>query len=155
MDYKLRIYLDTSVPSALFHGTQLKQDFTGDLFDNYLPSCNTFISEIVLAEIRATVEDELREKLYMSVSDFTILPVTEKIEKICDEYLTYLTVPRNDALHIAIASVYGADYLLTWNMRHMAREKTMNIVDIVNLNHSLPAVFIINPQDFIGGERND
>lgn len=26
----------------------------------------------------------------------------------------------NDALHIAIARVYGLDYLLTWNCKHIA-----------------------------------
>jgi hypothetical protein len=33
-----------------------------------------------------------------------------------------------DALHIAIATVQGMDYLLTWNLKHLANAVTRNAI---------------------------
>ena len=33
-----------------------------------------------------------------------------------------------DALHIAIATVQGMDYLLTWNLRHLANAAVRNTI---------------------------
>ena len=54
-----------------------------------------------------------------------------------------------DAAHIATASVYGMDVLLTWNCRHMANPvtlpKTASIID--RLGFKCPV--IITPAEFL------
>lgn len=49
--------------------------------------------------------------------------ISAEILKLAEELVTQVPIPRRaavDAAHIAIATVYGCEYLLTWNCRHIA-----------------------------------
>ncbi|OGF63621.1 MAG: hypothetical protein A2Y62_00900 [Candidatus Fischerbacteria bacterium RBG_13_37_8] len=59
-----------------------------------------------------------------AVEGFSLLPLSEEAEKLSEEYLRFLRIPESDALHNAIATVEGMNYLITWNMQYLAREKT-------------------------------
>jgi hypothetical protein len=63
--------------------------------------------------------------------------------------LKHLRIPEPDALHIAIATIEGIDYLATWNMEHIARERTRRIVDYLNFIHYLHRLFIVTPKDLL------
>ncbi len=59
-----------------------------------------------------------------------------------------------DALHIAVATVHGMDYLLTWNCKHIANaEMRKGIIDICSKQgYEVPV--ISTPGEFMGGEVN-
>jgi len=49
--------------------------------------------------------------------------VTEEVETFAGELLKRIPLPQKakiDALHIAVATIGGMDYLLTWNCTHIA-----------------------------------
>jgi len=51
------------------------------------------------------------------------LPVAKEIERLAQEYITVLGIPKKsalDSLHLAYAVAYNLDYLLTWNCKHLA-----------------------------------
>src|SRR3990172_3135759 len=53
----------------------------------------------------------------------TMLDVTGEIDELADVYIAEAVVPekkRDDALHIAIATVYEMDALVSWNYKHLA-----------------------------------
>ncbi|MDR2439789.1 MAG: hypothetical protein LBE12_10530 [Planctomycetaceae bacterium] len=54
-----------------------------------------------------------------------------------------------DAEHISIAMIHHIDYLLTWNMTHIANPiKRQQIIKIVNqLSYSCPV--ILTPEEFL------
>src|ERR1039457_653798 len=55
--------------------------------------------------------------------DVPILAVSSEILRLAEDLITEGPIPRKaagDADHIAIATVYGCEYLLTWNCRHIA-----------------------------------
>jgi hypothetical protein len=57
------------------------------------------------------------------LTDVPILPVTSEILKVAKTLVTEVPIPQKaavDAAHIPIATVYGCEYLLTWNCRHIA-----------------------------------
>ncbi len=56
-----------------------------------------------------------------------------------------------DALHIALAAVHGADYLLTWNFRHInnAETKRTLIAAVEAAGYECP--MICNPEELMGG----
>jgi hypothetical protein len=113
-----------------------------------LPNYEVFISELVLTEIRAAPDTELRDRLMKSVSPFQVLSVSSNAEALSKEYLKYLSIPEADAVHLAITSVEGINYLVTWNMRHIARERTRRIVDNINFLLGFPRIYITTPDDF-------
>ena len=141
--------LDTTIPNALFQEPEDRRRATQRFFAEAVSGYEVLISEVTIAELRATPESELRERLLASVEHFGVLAVTPLAERLAREYLRYVRMPQADALHIAVASTEGVNYLVTWNMRHLAREKTRRIVENVNFLFRLPSLFIATPNDLI------
>jgi len=148
MPRKTTIYLDTSIPNALFQEPENRRETTSLFFSEILPRYEVFISELTVAELKATPDVNLRNRLVDLTSHFQILPISSNAEVLSNEYLKYLKIPEMDALHIAIASVEGINYLVTWNMRHIARERTRRVVDNINFLLGFPRIYIVTPDDF-------
>lgn len=74
--------------------------------------------------------------------------MSAEAETLADEYLKYIKIPKVDAIHIAISTVEGIDYLMTWNMEYMAKERTRRIVDNINFLCELSRLYIVTPKDF-------
>ncbi len=62
MPRKTTIYLDTSIPNALFKEPEERKETTSRFFSQVLPKYEVFISELTLAEIRATPDSELKNQ---------------------------------------------------------------------------------------------
>jgi hypothetical protein len=56
----------------------------------------------------------------------------------------------DDAIHIAIATIYGLDYLLTWNCKHIANAQIQKKLAQISSNagYELPTIF--TPYEFMG-----
>jgi len=50
-----------------------------------------------------------------------------------------------DALHVAVATIYGMDYVLTWNVRHLANPNKRTHFGIVCMRLGLAAPMLITP----------
>ena len=64
-----------------------------------------------------------------------LLALNEAIEELADKYIEEGIIPakyRNDALHIAVASGYGLDAIVSWNFEHRVKLKTKQGVIAVN-----------------------
>jgi len=149
---KLKVYLDTSVISALFdERNPARKSLTMTFFER-IENFEAFISEITIAEIERTPDEELRDKMKEVVEQLQILPLSEEVEAIANEYIRYGAVPRSypeDAYHIAVAVINGMDCLLSWNFRHIVRRKTRDIVRIVNTLNNLRQIEIITPAELL------
>ncbi|MCK6556641.1 type II toxin-antitoxin system VapC family toxin [Candidatus Binatia bacterium] len=55
-----------------------------------------------------------------------------------------------DALHIALATVHGMDYLLTWNCTHIANAEIRNVVAAVAYDHGYGIPVICTPEELMG-----
>jgi hypothetical protein len=125
---KLRIYLDTSVINFLF--AKDVPDFrriTEDFFEVYAQQCELYGSDVLLEELDRD-PDECRKQRHMTVlrdHGVKILPRSRDYEvaHLADSYLQQQVVPfkkRDDALHVAYATVFEMDVLLSWNFKHLA-----------------------------------
>jgi len=85
-----------------------------------------------------------------------MLEVTDEIEKLADIYIAEGVIPekkRDDALHIAVATVYEMDALISWNYRHLANLTKKEKIHAVNiLNGYLKDIEMITPMEVIGNE---
>ena len=60
------------------------------------------------------------------VRNFPRLEVTESVDLLASEFVAKSNLPpfaSDDAFHIAVATIYELDYLLTWNCKHIANPK--------------------------------
>jgi predicted nucleic acid-binding protein len=148
----MKIYLDTSVISALFDERNLERKILTEEFFSKIGIYDTYISEFTVAEIERTPDQTLSSKMKQVIRDFTVLGINESVEELAKEYVKYGAVPESypeDTYHIAVAVLNGMDYLLSWNFRHIVRKRTKDIVRMVNTLRNLRQVEIITPGELL------
>ena len=57
---------------------------------------------------------------------------------------------KEDALHIALATVHGVDYLLTWNCHHIANAEMRKGVASVCMSLGYETPVISTPEELMG-----
>ena len=147
-----KVYLDTSVISARFDERNPERKSLTESFFAEIGNFETFISEITVAEIERTPDIELRSKMKDAVAQFSLLALTDDVERVASEYIRYDAVPAGypeDAYHIAIAAINEIDCLLSWNFRHIVRRKTRDRVRRVNTLNNLRQIEIMTPAELL------
>ena len=122
------VYLETSIISYLAarHSkdviTAARQQLTAQWWERRRAAFQLFVSEEVVREIRyGDAEAVARREGYLR--GLSVLGVTRDAIEIARILIDERCMPRDaaaDALHVAIATANGVEYLLTWNCRHIA-----------------------------------
>ena len=149
---KIKIYLDTSVISALFDDRNPERQDLTKIFFEKLHQFDVYISDIVQTEINKIKSEELKQRIKSVIKNYKILFLNEEITQLADEYVKNNAIPANykeDSLHIAYATLNDIDYLLSWNFRHIVNLKTKQIINIINLRLSYPELKIITPAELL------
>jgi predicted nucleic acid-binding protein len=156
---KLKIYLDTSVINFLFaDDVPEKKDITKSLFEEIAQGkYEIYISELVIAEINRTKDEEKKSKLLRMIQKYQPkeLPRSEQVYFLAEKYLKSKIIPERfeeDAIHIAYAVVNDLDLLISWNMRHIVRLKTRWGVNSINKIEGYKEIELVSPEEIIGDE---
>jgi len=148
----MKLYLDTSVVSALFDDQNPeRQGLTRSFFD-IQEQFDVHVSELTLAELDRTPDADLGQNMRETVSEMSVLEITDEVEELAMEYVSKGAVPETypeDAMHIAVATLNGMDFLLSWNFRHIVRRKTRDVVDMVNTLRGMRHVTIATPAELL------
>lgn len=147
---KSSLYLDTTVPSAYFDFRTPERQKLTRAFWQYLTEREVFISEIVLAEIRDTPDDNMRSQMEELVEGFSVLKFDVEARNLAGEYIKNKIFPekyRSDANHVAISVINGINYLVSWNFKHLVKVRTRYAVNLYNSLHGyLPLEIIVPPE---------
>jgi predicted nucleic acid-binding protein len=150
-----RIYLDTSVLNFFFEEKDLeKANSTKDLFGEIrIGRYRALISDLVLREI-GKASDHRRKELLALIRTYQLpqVEVTEECLVLADKYMRRKIFPlkcRDDGLHIAIATVYQADVVISWNLKHMVKLKTRREVKAINVLEGFGEIEICTPMEVI------
>ena len=87
-----------------------------------------------------------------------MIKLISKIEEIANGYVNQKVIPRShfpDALHIALASFYKIDFLITWNCEHLAEAHRRRRVRLFNTSAGLFVPEIMTPMELVGGGEED
>lgn len=147
--HRKRIYLDTSIPSALFDERTPERKRMTETFWELLPYHDVFISTLVQEEINSA-SGSLREKLKEKIRDFTVLEITTDADELAQDYIEQSIFSErysNDALHVAIAVIHRIEYLISWNFTHLVKVKTRQSVNLLNSLKRYPQIEIIAPPE--------
>ncbi|HBW37174.1 PIN domain-containing protein [Desulfosporosinus sp. BICA1-9] len=156
---KSKIYLDTSVISHLeAMDTQEKMQDTLQLWQElkkgqYIVT----ISDLTLAELTKCPEPK-RTLLFKYLSQIDYEEIQETLETItlADEYIKYGVLnakSRDDCRHIAVATIVGCKYIISWNFKHFVNIKTINKVQAVNKLLDYNEISILPPSMMLEGEE--
>jgi len=157
MEKKLKIYLDTSVINFLFadDAPDLKK-VTIDFFENHMFHYNIEISDIVITEISRTKNIEKRDLLFNAIDKYKLViknKLSEEISEFAKYYIDSGIIPKDkpeDAQHIAFATFYEFDILLSWNFKHLANINKQMLVNSLNLQKGFnKQLLLLNPMEVI------
>lgn len=134
MEQKLKVYLETSFVSYLTGRPTTRkpvaswQAASRQWWAAVAPSCSLFVSGYVTKEAKNGNAEQIEQRMGIvrGISELDIKPV--RIGEVADTLIREHALPENettDAYHIATASFYGMDVLLTWNCKHIANEFTL------------------------------
>lgn len=153
MKRKMKVYLDTSVISALFDEKNPQRQILTQRFFKNIATFDTYVSEVVLAEIDDTRDTQLKNRLREVAISFNILSIDEeKSRALAGKYVKNGAIPSDyseDALHISISTLNGIDYLLSWNFEHIVKVKTRKIVNMLNASLGYTNLEIITPAELM------
>jgi predicted nucleic acid-binding protein len=147
---KQRIYLDTSVLSAL-DDTRApdRQQLTREFFDR-IHDFDAAVSTLTRDEINQTQDASRREQILLLLDELRLLEVTDEARAIAKAYLDASIFPPSvpeDALHVAIAVAHRQDAVVSWNFKHLVNQRRRAAVQAINASLSLPSIAIIAPPE--------
>ncbi len=155
---KETVYIETSVVSYYTSRPSRdlviagRQEITREKWPKILRSFDAFISALVVQEAEQGDQEAVRERL-AAVSSLTVLPISEQAEELASVLIQDGPIPENqpeDALHIAIATVNGMDYLLTWNFKHINNAQMKAKIASVIEEHGYQCPLICSPEELLG-----
>ncbi len=137
------IYLDTSIINFLFADDEPeKKEITLEFFEHYVkPGVHhVFISQIVTDEITRTKDAHKRELLMEAIDNYSIelLEIeryNDELSRLSQIYIDKGIIPNRkleDALHIAVTTVFELDILLSWNYRHLSNVNKEARIHVAN-----------------------
>ena len=128
-----------------------KQEITKKFFETEVYNHNVFISQLVLDEIKQAPSEKY-QKIHKSLPKhiFKVLDVTDECKNLADKYVEAGIIPakfKNDALHIAIAVINNMDIIVSWNMQHIVKVKTIIGVNEINKKLGYKEILINTPEE--------
>ncbi len=97
-------------------------------------------------------DPEEAEKRLRTISDVSTLELNEDVHNLSRDLLVANVVPEEyaeDAIHIALASVHGMEYLVTWNCTHIANAQIRTGIEDVCLSASYEPPIICTPEELM------
>ncbi len=155
---KESVYLETSVISYYTAKPSrdiiiaARQEITRQKWSEILKSFDIHISALVVQEAEQG-DIEAAQKRLSIISDMPALGINEETEKLALRLIKDGPIPEKypeDALHIAIATVNGMDYLLTWNFSHINNAQMKAKITSVIESHGYQYPIICSPEEILG-----
>jgi len=146
---RIRVYADTSVfggvadeefaePSRRF----LERVRRGEVI--------LVVSTEVLRELRGAPQIVRQELEGLPQENLEAAEVTAEVEALADAYIAAGVLGggwRGDAIHVAAASVSGADLIVSWNFRHIVNYNRIPRYNAVNASNGYKPIEIRSPAE--------
>lgn len=155
---KPTLYLETSVISYLTARPSrdlivaANQQMTHEWWEYRRSQFELYTSQMVHQEA-SQGDEQAAEKRLNVLTDIPLLELRSEALDLAQAFLQQGAMPEKanqDALHIAIATIYGIDYLLTWNCRHIANAEIQKKVARISLEQGYKFPTICTPQELMG-----
>jgi predicted nucleic acid-binding protein len=151
----MRLYVDTSVFGAFFDQEPPGRIDRTTMFFRATEQRrdSLYVSDVVLDEVAG---DPLR--LRPSLEQFLgkvrprVLSESPESLRLAEAYVAARVVParfRDDARHVALASVAAVDALVSWNFKHLVNLRRKRLFHSVNVRLGYPQIDIISPEEVL------
>lgn len=146
------VYIETTIPSFYFEERPSADAIawraaTRAWWDGCRQAYRLVISDFVIEELGRTPVPKRRALLAL-VAGLERLALPPGLNDVIATYIENRLVPADalgDAAHLAMASLHGIDFLLTWNIRHLANANKFRHLGVINGRLGLPVPTITTP----------
>lgn len=133
-----------------------RQKITRDWLAAAARGYQLFVSQPVIGEVSAGDDQAARERLAL-IEGIPLLAVTDNAGELAAKLVDEGAVPREaaeDALHIAVAAVHGIEFLLTWNVRHIANATMRQAIERVCRESGYEPPVICTPEELTNDDED-
>ena len=157
---KPKVYIETSVISYLTSPPRRdvvalgRQEVTRRWWQTMRGRFTLAVSTVVLDEARRGDAGYSLARMN-AMAGIPVLDISENARAIAGALLKEKALPANaavDALHIAIAADCAAQYLLTWNFRHIANAQMRGKIEAILIRSSVRPPLLCTPDQLMGNE---
>ncbi|MFN4299727.1 MAG: type II toxin-antitoxin system VapC family toxin [Thermaurantimonas sp.] len=147
---KQRIYIDTSVFGGYFD--EEFKEHTIPLFDRIKKGEFIVLYSAVTQEELENAPEKVKQFVESLNTDLTeFIEITEEAVDLATEYINEKVVGRTsfaDCLHIALATINHADFLISWNFKHIVNIERIRGYNYVNIKNGYKQLEIRSPREF-------
>ena len=151
------IYVETTIPSFYSEtrtaiNIEARRQWTREWWAKPKPDQQLVTSAIVFEELEKIPDAVRREESLALVRALEELEYTRAVAEIAEVYLHHKLMPAEalgDADHLALASFYNCDILVTWNCKHLANANKTGHIHRVNALLGLRTPFLVTPLELL------
>jgi len=156
---KAKVYIETSIPSFYCEIRKepdmvARRQWTRDWWAGASSRYTLVSSSATIEELEGGDYPTKKECLEL-IEGLPILPVKPAIAEIVKVYMKHHLMPKDpvgDALHLAIASYYKCEFLLTWNCQNLANANKFGHIKRINALLDLFVPTLVTPLQLRGVE---
>ena len=154
---KQRLYIDTSVFGGFYD--EEFSEFTKPLFERLQKGEFKALFSTVTQEELTTAPDNVKKLVEnLKVVDTEFLETNEEVVDLATQYILEKVVGQTslpDCLHIALATINRADFLISWNFKHIVNVQRIQGYNSINIKNGYKQLEIRSPRDFMTYGDND
>ena len=146
---RTRIYVDTSVIGGCCD-LEFREWSVGILSDFKMGIFSLILSSLTDAEIKDAPKEVKKIYEEFRECEHEFLDLNIEAVELAESYLAHCILTqnyRNDAIHIALATVANVDILVSWNFRHVVHFNKIQQFNAVNLEKGYKAISIYSPRE--------
>lgn len=154
---KPKVYIETTIPSYLTARPSRDllmaghQQATHAWWNDKRGKFDLFVSQLVEDECRGGEAEMARKRLAL-LKGIPMMALFPDVYSLAAKLITNGPLPtkaETDALHIAVAAANRTDYLLTWNMKHIANPAMQRAIGRICLDFGFEPPVICTPEELL------
>lgn len=152
----MKIYIETSaISGSLDKDEPNMRKYSNELIKLLKKKVHEgFISTLVLEEMsKAHKEKRTALEKIINKLQLEVLEIDEKVLDLSKRYIDAKLIPESysvDAIHISVASINSMDALVSWNLSHIVKLKTIKGVNEINRVEGYKTIAIVTPEMVVG-----
>lgn len=156
---KKKVYIETTVVSYLTGRMSTNRVLAGHQdttrrFWQQLEKYDVYLSDLVWREAGRGDPEQAKARRAALIG-LTMLEADQEAKKLAEMLIAKAAVPANhpdDAMHIAVATVNGIDFLVTWNFSHINNPVDKMKIRRVVENAGYVSPEMCSPEELIRGD---
>jgi len=154
---KQRLYIDTSVFGGYFD--EEFSEYTRPLFERLQNGeFKLLFSTVTQDELSSAPERVKNLVTSLKAENTEFMEINDEAVELATNYIEERVVGQTsfaDCLHIALATISRADYLISWNFKHIVNVQRIRGYNAINIKNGYKELEIRSPRDFMTYEDNN